>query len=708
MKPTSILPDFRTLFESVPGLFLVLSSGLKIVAVSDAYLHATMTKRDEILGREIFDVFPDNPDDPTATGVANLKASLKRVLKNKKPDAMAVQKYDIPRPEQEGGRFEERYWSPLNSPVLNIHGDVAFIIHRVEDVTSFISLKQEGVQQQKLAEELKLQTEKMETEIFLRAQQLQDANKKLREAEKVKDESNKFLKSILENIPDMIFVKDAGELRFVDFNKAGENLLGYTRDELIGKNDYDFFPKDEADFFIYNDRKVLKSGKLLDIPEEAVHTRKKELRWLHTQKIPIPDEKGEPLYLLGISEDITGRKKAEAKIKESEELIRMTIKNAPDAVVIINEEGEIIQWNSKAEEIFGWEASEIHGKLMHEIIIPERYREAHLRGVKHFMATGEGAVLNKTIEMSALRKGNMEFPIGLSISFASQRGKYIFIAFIRDITERKKAEDEILQLNQELAEAKDKLERKVFERTLELQKANQGLKQILGKLERSNNRLEEFAYMSSHNLRAPLANLTSLVSMYKLHHKDEEDIVFDKIQYTANQLKLIVNDLTDLVALDNPVHDKKIIHFAELLEDVKAMIENEVSRTGAVITADFSRAKSITYFHSHVQSILLNLLTNALKYRSPERTLTINIKTVRAGDAVILSVEDNGAGINLEKHKSKIFAAFKRLDQNGDGKGLGLYIVKRQVEQYGGRIDVTSKIGAGTVFTVTLKDDPAH
>src|SRR5688572_22827970 len=113
-SPRDTGPDFRALFESIPGLYLVLAPDLTIVAVSDAYLDATMTRRDDILGRHIFDVFPDNPADADATGVQNLRASLERVLATGRPDAMAVQKYDIRRPAEEGGGFEERYWSPVN------------------------------------------------------------------------------------------------------------------------------------------------------------------------------------------------------------------------------------------------------------------------------------------------------------------------------------------------------------------------------------------------------------------------------------------------------------------------------------------------------------------------------------------------------------------------------------------------------------------
>ena len=134
-------PDYRALFERGPGLLLVLDPGLHIAGVSDAYLTATMTRRDDIVGRHIFDVFPDNPDDPGATGVANLRASLERVRTLRQPDAMAVQKYDIRKPDDEGGGYEERFWSPLNTPVLDADGKLAWIVHKVEDVTELVRLR---------------------------------------------------------------------------------------------------------------------------------------------------------------------------------------------------------------------------------------------------------------------------------------------------------------------------------------------------------------------------------------------------------------------------------------------------------------------------------------------------------------------------------------------------------------------------------------
>ena len=180
-------PDFQALFESAPGLYLVLDPDLRIVAVSDAYLRATMTEREAITGRGVFDVFPDNPDDPEATGVDNLRASLERARRDLVPDPMAVQKYDIRRPEAEGGGFEVRYWSPINTPVV-IGGQLAYIIHQVEDVTEFVRLLEQESQHEQLAADLRQRTERMEAEVIRRSQELQDVNRRLREADAAKSE----------------------------------------------------------------------------------------------------------------------------------------------------------------------------------------------------------------------------------------------------------------------------------------------------------------------------------------------------------------------------------------------------------------------------------------------------------------------------------------------------------------------------------------
>lgn len=178
MSPDSEDIAFQSIFESGPGLYLVLDPKFNIVAVSDNYLKATLTKRNEIVGRNIFDVFPDNPGDPNATGVRNLKTSLQTVIETKEPHTMAIQKYDIRLPGVDG-IFEERYWSPVNCPVLADDETLLYIIHRAEDVTDFVLLKQNDSDNLKLNEELQLQIERMEREIFLRGQEMQQQNREM-------------------------------------------------------------------------------------------------------------------------------------------------------------------------------------------------------------------------------------------------------------------------------------------------------------------------------------------------------------------------------------------------------------------------------------------------------------------------------------------------------------------------------------------------
>jgi signal transduction histidine kinase/DNA-binding response OmpR family regulator len=170
-EPPAAAVDFRVLFEAAPGSYLVLDPDLTIVAVSDSYLRDTMRSRSELLGLEIFEAFPDNPDDAEANGVRNLRASLSRVRRDRVPDVMAVQKYDIRRPD---GSFEVRYWSPVNSPVLGADGLLDYIIHRVEDVTEYV--------------ELTHRSQHMEAEVYRRSQEIQETNRQLQAANAAKSE----------------------------------------------------------------------------------------------------------------------------------------------------------------------------------------------------------------------------------------------------------------------------------------------------------------------------------------------------------------------------------------------------------------------------------------------------------------------------------------------------------------------------------------
>ncbi|WP_427917805.1 ATP-binding protein [Streptomyces sp. cg40] len=184
-------PDFRLLFDSSLSPLLVLGPDFTIVEVNRAYLAATRTER-TIVGRRIFDVFPDNPDDPSADGVANLRRSLESVVATGRKDTMALQRYDIP--TGEAGGFAERYWSPVNSPVLDAEGQVTHIIHRVEDVTDFVHLRRVGREQERAAAEAQMRAEGMEIDLFVRAREIREVNEQLSRANAELDAAGRQLR----------------------------------------------------------------------------------------------------------------------------------------------------------------------------------------------------------------------------------------------------------------------------------------------------------------------------------------------------------------------------------------------------------------------------------------------------------------------------------------------------------------------------------
>jgi PAS domain S-box-containing protein len=231
--------DHDALFDATPSPYLVLDPALHIVDVNRAYLRATMTERDAILGRHIFDVFPDNPDDPEATGTRNLSRSLERVRAERVTDVMAIQKYDIRRP---GGEFEVRYWAPVNVPVLRDDGTLAYIIHHVEDVTELVALAGRNTTDDPDLSALRVRSAQLEAQIYRRGLELQEANRQLRAASAAKTEflsriSHELrtpLNSVL-GFAELLSLEelDRGLLEWVgNIRKAAAHLLALLNDVL--------------------------------------------------------------------------------------------------------------------------------------------------------------------------------------------------------------------------------------------------------------------------------------------------------------------------------------------------------------------------------------------------------------------------------------------------------------------------------------------
>ncbi len=314
------LPNFHLLFEGLPGLYLLLQPDFVIAAVTETYLKATMTQRKAILGRGIFEVFPDNPNEPGATGTSNLRASLERVRRNRVPDAMAVQKYDIRCPESEGGAFEVRYWSPVNSPIFDSTGELSHILHQVEDVTEFVKLRLQEEEQGKINEKLKSKALQMEKDIYNRAQELQEANKQLRAAY---EEQDRFFSVSL----DMLCISSY-DGHFKKVNPAFEDTLGFSREELCAKSYLEFIHPDDIEITKKEVEKQLVTKSPVLNFENRYRCKDGSYRLLSWKSAPVGD------LMYAAARDITESKRIERELSL-----------AKDAAEIANKELESFSYS---------------------------------------------------------------------------------------------------------------------------------------------------------------------------------------------------------------------------------------------------------------------------------------------------------------------------------------------------------------------------
>ena len=312
MSQTQPVPDdYRAIFDASPGNYLLLDRDFTIVGVNQCYLTATKTKREAIVGQGLFDIFPDNPDDPSADGVRKLRASLQRVLTEKRPHRMPVQHYDIRRPEAEGGGFEERYWSPLNSPVLDEQGDVRYIIHWVEDVTEFVRMKRQMSDRLVWNEELGARAATIEAEVYLRGEAV-EANRRL-------SETARHYQFLADLVPQLIWTADAAgapeyyNQRWVEFTHQDRAaLLREGWQQLV-------HPEDRSH--------------TLELWTETIHTGADRFqmqhrfrrydgtyRWMLTTALPYRDTGGRVLKWFGSATDIHDKVMADERLQHAQRL----------------------------------------------------------------------------------------------------------------------------------------------------------------------------------------------------------------------------------------------------------------------------------------------------------------------------------------------------------------------------------------------------
>lgn len=259
------------------------------------------------------------------------------------------------------------------------------------------------------------------------------------QAEQETRQMQHFLNALVENLPNILFVKDAKELRFVRFNKAAEELLGFPRAEMLGKNDYDIFPKVEADFFTTMDREVLKTGELMDIPLETVQTRHQGERWLHTRKIPILDESGQPQYLLGIAEDITEHKLTEDRAAR---LGRILERSSNEIYVFDAATLKFTQVNQGALKNLGYTLDEMRGLTAADL--KPAFTTAQFRELIEPLRRDDEDLLS--FEAEHKRKDGSLYPVEVRLQFSAAETPPVFVAIISDITERRQAQEQLNRL----------------------------------------------------------------------------------------------------------------------------------------------------------------------------------------------------------------------------------------------------------------------
>ncbi len=510
------------------------------------------------------------------------------------------------------------------------------------------------------------------------------------------------------------------------------------------------------------------------------------------------------LTLLKLRLQIIKLKKAEEEARISEERMNNIFHNAIDAVVVMDEDGVISQWNPKAESIFGWSANEAIGQYFHELVIPEAQRRKHLETMQALAQASDDQVPNNIQEISAMRRNKSLFEIKLGVSHTISKGSRSFICFISDITERKLAtkkldqqkefyenilnnlptdiavfdanhkylfvnpgainveeyrkfiigkddfeyceyrhrdkslaelrramflevkttkkeirwEDTVTnpdgnpitslrrifpvfgedgELNMVIGFGLDITDRKVLE---EKQTA------LVKQLSLQNTQLVDFCNIVSHNLRAPLVNMSMLVQFIdETDDMEEQKQLIARLNPVVENLHNTFNELVESIQIKQDLEIRsEQIKLADCTKKILEGLEVEIGKSEAEIDLLFDEAPVVFYPAKYMSSILHNIISNALKYQSPKRKPVIKVESRKVDDKIILSVTDNGLGIDLNKHKDNIFKIGKVFHRHPNAKGFGLFMTKTQVEAMDGRVWLESTPDEGSTFFIEFKN----
>lgn len=462
----------------------------------------------------------------------------------------------------------------------------------------------------------------------------------------------------------------------ISWNKGIESVFGYSPED-VGKNSDWWFDK------IHPEDSIKMSIKLYAFIEQKTENWQDQYRFRcadNTYKYVLDrgfllkDDNGKAIRMIGAIQDITKQKEEEQRLK----LLETVITQSKDSIIITEPDSEnsgipkIIYTNPAFTSMSGYESEEILGKTPEIFKGPNSDEKEYIKLINAIKEKKECLV-----EIISYKKSNEEYFVRFSMIpiYNSENQVSHWISIQRDVTEEKNQEKEKEQLIRELTQ--------------------------------NNKDLKQFSYITSHNLRAPLSNLIGLLNLIEDTPNDNQELkeLISGFSKSTHLLNETINDLAKVMIIkDNPSIQKEEILLNGIFENVFCQLNSQIELYKPIIKLDFEKAATLYVNKAYIESILMNLLTNSIKYKSENRKLKISISSSQVNDTVVLTFKDNGIGIDLERNKDKVFGLYQRFHNYPDSKGLGLYLVKSQVETMGGTIDIESEVNKGTIFTLIFKN----
>ncbi len=478
------------------------------------------------------------------------------------------------------------------------------------------------------------------------------------------------LTAIMENSDTQIYSLDRN-FRYITFNTFLKNTLKqvYDVDIHVGDRVFDFLDKlDSEESRGWEDKytQALSGTPIHFVKEFKIGDH----RTFSSFSIN-PIRQGDRVIGLScFATNVTAEKLADEKIKASELRFRALIENNYDAITLRDENLNLLYSSPSANKMVGKCDDEEFNTPFNDTIHPDDLRLMNL------LFTEAKADPGKVIHC----KGRIKH----------KDGSYIWIeGTIRDMLSHKGVNGIIFNYRNISTQMESDSHRE----------------KITSDIIQRNKDLEQFTYIVSHNLRAPVANILGISNLLDIPTLKETDRIeaIAGITSSARKLDDVIGDLNEILKEKRNITEyKQVVHFEELIHDIHSSTAEMLDETDIVVKTDFSEAESMLTVKSYMHSIFYNLITNSIKYRKPDVPLSIEVKSRLANSKIVLSFIDNGLGIDLELHGEKIFGLYKRFHPEIEGKGMGLFMVKTQVETLGGTIDIKSKINCGTEFTIIL------